>query len=130
MIGLPDAAPSSRTAGAPTQSRTVVRGCPHCNKAAGCPICQADDHGRVLKLTMSKKQFQVMMMREKNEKFSVLEIVDAQGNVAPKMEIVQGCSLACANSEGGGLLYYDLQSPSKFIATSIVSRSTTKRYSN
>ena len=62
MIGLPDAALLSRTAGALTQSRTAVRGCPH----------------------GSEKQFQVMVMREKNEEFSVLEIVDAQGNVAPK----------------------------------------------
>ncbi len=84
MIGLPDAALSSRTADALTQSRTAVRGCPHGNKAAGCPICQADDHGSVLKLTLIEKQFQVMVMREKNEEFSVLEIVDAQGNVAPK----------------------------------------------
>ncbi len=40
--------------------------------------------GCVLKLTMGKKAFEVMVTGEKNEEFRLLEIVDAQGNVAPK----------------------------------------------
>jgi hypothetical protein len=38
----------------------------------------------------------------KNEESRLLEIVDAQGNAAPRMETVRGCSLACANRAGGG----------------------------
>jgi hypothetical protein len=58
IIGLPDAAPSSsRAADAPTPSRTAACCCPHGSKAAECPVCQADDRGRVLKLTLGKKAF-------------------------------------------------------------------------
>ena len=45
-------------------------------KRLKCPICQADDRGRVLKLTITKKLFQVMVTGEKNEEFRILEIVD------------------------------------------------------
>jgi hypothetical protein len=57
IIGLSDAAPSSsRAADAPTQSRTAACCCPHGSTGDG----------------------------GKNEEFRLLEIVDAQGNAAPK----------------------------------------------
>ena len=153
IIGLPDAAPSSsRAADAPTSSRTAACSCPHGSKAAECPVCQAADRGRVLKLTLCKKAFEVMVTGEKNEEFRLLEIVDAQGNAAPKNGNRSRLFTGVREPRRGGLLHYDLQSPRvydyvtfynaayfdprvpnftcKFISTSLVPHGKTKRYSN
>ena len=153
IIGLSDAAPSSsRAADAPTPSRTAACSCPHGSQAAECPVCQAADRGRVLKLTLGKKAFEVMVTGEKNEEFRLLEIVDAQGNAAPKNGNRSRLFTGVREPRRGGLLHYDLQSPRvydyvtfynaayfdprvpnftcKFISTSLVPHGKTKRYSN
>ena len=115
-------------------------------------MCQAADRGRVLKLTLGKKAFEVMVTGEKNEEFRLLEIVDAQGNAAPKNGNRSRLFTGVREPRRGGLLHYDLQSPRvydyvtfynaayfdprvpnftcKFISTSLVPHGKTKRYSN
>ncbi len=103
IIGLPDAAPSSsRAADVPTSSRTAVCSCPHGSKAAECPVCQAADRRRVLKLMLGKKAFEVMVTGEKTRNFVFLRLWMPKGMLHPRMETVRGCSLACANRAGGG----------------------------